>query len=124
MDRRKVLSYLVGVSFIAGLVNKTFRRKKSSSPLKKNHLLSSFVGTWTFVESAHSKQLVVDEEGQLFIDGKSLRGGLTSLHPTLFVYTDYYGYELTFQMKDNKELLLYDSADEKEYRLILQTPNI
>lgn len=124
MNRRKVLTYLLGASFIAGLTSKTLRSKKGDTPPKQNSLLTSFIGAWSFVEPVHSyaKKLVIDEEAKLFIDGKSLQGRITSLHPTYFVYTDHYGYELTFQMKTDSEMLLFDSADEKEYRLILDSP--
>lgn len=125
MNRRKVLTYLLGASFIAGLTSKKLRSKKGEAPPKQDHLLVPFVGKWTFVNPANSyaKNLVLDEEARLFIGGKPLQGSITSLQPTYFIYTDHYGYELTFQMKTNTEMLLYDSADEKEYRLVLHSPN-
>lgn len=125
MNRRKVLTYLLGASFIAGLTSKKLQSKKGDTPPKKKHVLAPFVGEWIFVEPTHSyaKNLVLDEEARLFIGGKLLQGSITSVQPTHFVYTDHYGYELTFQMKTNTEMLLYDSADEKEYRLVLHSPN-
>lgn len=118
MNRRKVLTYLLGASFIAGLTSKTLHKKSTQSHSNKNAPLSIFVGTWSFIESKHLNQtLTINEQGQLSIYGKPLNGRLTSINKNELVFTDHYGYELIIQQKEPETLTLYDSADEKEYTL-------
>lgn len=119
MNRRKVLTYLLGASFIAGLTSKTLHKKSTKNDPNKNCTLAIFVGKWTFPESHQSKLSVlsIDEQGQLFIDGKQLKGSVTSISKNKLIFTDHYGYELIIQMNDSESLTLYDSADEKEYTL-------
>lgn len=124
MDRRKVLTYLLGASFIAGLTSNSIRKKRGTAPPNKKSPLSSFVGTWSFAVPFHhgSRRLIIDEEGRLFVDEKHLSGTLNSVSHLKFIFTDHYGYELIFHLQENNQLHLYDSADEKEYLLVPYIP--
>lgn len=121
MGRRKVFTYLLGVSFIAGMARETLRNKNNKNLSTEIPAISNFVGTWRFDNLLYpeAKTLKIDDQACLFINGKALKGSLSLLSQHKLTFTDHYGYELVIHPVDKNTLTLFDTADDKTYTLIL-----
>lgn len=125
MSRRKAFTYLLGVSFIAGIARKTLRKKNQKSTSVEDSLITGFVGTWSFADSLSSqnKTLIIDDQSRLFINKKPVNGSVAHLDKQKLVFIDHYGYELVFRLVNSETLTLFDSADDKKYTLTLLSDN-
>lgn len=125
MSRRKAFTYLLGVSFVAGVARETLRKKNKKTRFHKTSAISRFVGTWTFDDSLYpeTKTLKIDDQARLFINEKPVKGSLTLLDQKKLIFTDHYGYELIIQPIDKNSITLFDSADDKTYTLSLTSLN-
>ncbi|MBM6614448.1 DUF4828 domain-containing protein [Desemzia sp. RIT804] len=119
MSRRKVFTYLLGVSFVAGVAREALRKKSTKTLSHESPAISNFVGTWGFDDPLYpgSKTLKIDDQARLFINEKPVKGSLILLNQHNLIFTDHYGYELVIQPIDNNTLTLFDSADDKTYTL-------
>lgn len=125
MSRRKAFTYLLGVSFIAGIARETLRKKNQKSTSVEDSLITGFVGTWSFADSLSSqnKTLIINDQSRLFINKKPVNGSVAHLDKQKLVFIDHYGYELVFRLVNNETLTLFDSADDKKYTLTLLSNN-
>lgn len=125
MSRRKAFTYLLGVSFIAGIARETLRKKNQKSTSVEDSLITGFVGTWSFADSLSSqnKTLIIDDQSRLFINKKPVNGSVAHLDKQKLVFIDHYGYELVFRLVNSETLTLFDSADDKKYTLTLLSDN-
>ncbi|MER2180819.1 MAG: DUF4828 domain-containing protein [Desemzia incerta] len=125
MSRRKAFTYLLGVSFIAGIARETLRKKNQKSTSVEDSLITGFVGTWSFADSLSSqnKTLIIDDQSRLFINKKPVKGSVAHLDKQKLVFIDHYGYELVFRLVNSETLTLFDSADDKKYTLTLLSDN-
>lgn len=125
MSRRKAFTYLLGVSFIAGIARETLRKKNQKSTSVEDSLITGFVGTWSFADSLSSqnKTLIIDDQSRLFINKKPVNGSVAHLDKQKLVFIDHYGYELVFRLVNSETLTLFDSADDKKYTLTLLSNN-
>lgn len=125
MGRRKVFTYLLGVSFIAGMARETLRNKNKKILSTETTAVSNFVGTWRFDNLLYpeSKILKIDDQTRLFINEKSIKGSVTLLNQHKLTFMDHYGYELIIQPVNETTLTLYDTADDKTYTLVLLSSN-
>ncbi|MFL2133586.1 DUF4828 domain-containing protein [Desemzia sp. FAM 24101] len=125
MSRRKAFTYLLGVSFVAGVARETLRKKNKKTRFHKTSAISRFAGTWTFDDSLYpeTKTLKIDDQARLFINEKPVKGSLTLLDQKKLTFTDHYGYELIIQPIDKNSITLFDSADDKTYTLSLTSLN-
>ena len=121
MSRRKAFTYLLGVSFIAGIARETLRKKNQRSAYYEDSLITGFVGTWSFADSLSSqnKTLTIDDQSRLFINNKAVQGSVAHLDKQKMVFIDHYGYELVLHLENKETLTLFDSADDKKYTLTL-----
>lgn len=121
MSRLKAFTYLLGVSFIAGIARETLRKKKQPSAAAEDSLINGFVGAWSFADSLQSqnKVLTIDDQGRLSINKKAVKGSLAYLDKQKMIFVDHYGYELVIHLVDPETLTLFDSADDKKYTLTL-----
>ncbi|WHZ32122.1 DUF4828 domain-containing protein [Desemzia incerta] len=125
MSRRKAFTYLLGVSFIAGIARETLRKKNQKSTSVEDSLITGFVGIWSFADSLSSqnKTLIIDDQSRLFINKKPVNGSVAHLDEQKLVFIDHYGYKLVFRLVNNETLTLFDSADDKKYTLTLLSDN-
>ncbi|SFH70195.1 DUF4828 domain-containing protein [Pisciglobus halotolerans] len=119
MASHRLLKYLLSASFIAGLTRASLKYKESKTNQKNDQLLSPYLGNWHMQDPAglFSGQLLIDAEENIVLNGKAMKGSVTALTKDQLVYTDHFGYELTFKVQDENNLTLLDSADDKTYLL-------
>ena len=125
MSRRKAFTYLLGISFVAGVARETLRKKNKKTLFRETSDISNFLGTWKFVDSLYPETVIpeIDDQARLFINEKPIKGSLTLLNQHKLTFTDHYGYELIVQPVDESTLTLYDTADDKTYTLVLLSSN-
>ncbi|MBM7688928.1 DUF4828 domain-containing protein [Enterococcus ureilyticus] len=119
---KKHWSLFLGASLITGIAGSLFLKKKQEKPQADSiipNLYKRYLGSWWFVNKQKAIQhtLKIENDLQMFVDGKKLSYMLVELTNKRLVAQDEYGYHLIVQCLNGKPASLYDEADDVTYVL-------